>query len=156
MTFIEGDVVEFSTDRRATVVNGNIDGLVRIRLDDGYEHDFRPEALTMVEAKQPRPAEPVLEIAPATEPAPAEPTLCFRCGDVMLQRYADDPNILECGGPECHARLAHGEPMPRVVVQKYNEHFVAVTFQHEDGTEHQKYLDNRLAKLLATALDSIT
>jgi hypothetical protein len=80
---------------------------------------------------------------------------CFQCGsDQVAERH---PEIFEC--TKCYAREAHGERIPRIVVQPYqDEHgsldwrFVVITFDDE----HQFVMDRRHAKTVALNLDSVS
>lgn len=77
---------------------------------------------------------------------------CFKCGCEEIRDHQN--GIMECA--KCQAREAHGEPMPRIVVQPHPEdqRFLVVTF--DDDIEGQKVMDRQLARMLATAILSVT
>ncbi len=87
---------------------------------------------------------------------------CFQCGSELVRQQSAE--IFQCD--ECAARLAHGERMPRVVVQPHTDkRFVVVTISEpnvlrSDGSTPpepvQFVLDRALARMLGHALLSVS
>lgn len=81
---------------------------------------------------------------------------CFKC---RSEEVADHGNsIFTC--KKCSAREAHGEPMPRIVVQLHDDRrFAVVTImpppEHDEASAQQVVVDLALAGMWGRALASL-